>query len=570
MFKTMSRRGRLCLGIVAAALLGLCVSTETLNAQPQARDTRCDKVIDGHIVDSVDHEPVAAAAVEIIGGTTIATNNGGRFHIEGICEDATTLLIEHSDYVPMTRMVSTTGNTSVEIELQPIGTELVVIRGRMAESDMHSTSIISGEALERTRGQSFSQAVSEVPGVTQLKSASGMAKPAIRGQFGRRLQLLVDSVPHRSQQWGLDHAPEIDPFSAEEIRVVRGASAVRYGPSAIGGAIIVLPPRLLEEPGLKVESHLLGFLARGGGVATRMQWAPEEVPGFAFQVSGSGRRLTSSSTPNYALQNTAERDWNLSTSLGYRSKAGSYSLSYDHYRATMGVCACLQIESITDFQAQVDRERPLNSEFFEARFDIERPYQKVDHDRAIARARWGLDNIGDLVATYAFQFDHRSEFDTVRTATGPQFDFRLSSHDADVVLEHRPVHLDNHTHLSGSVGLIGQAQSHSYRGLPLIPDYLALGGGAFAIERLSGHDFELEAGVQSRCSAERPRTCSSNDFQAPSDGASSSAEDGMRRCNTGDVSRLRFVLSRQYRRRSGACLQLSEPLEVKARPLNGI
>jgi iron complex outermembrane receptor protein len=121
----------------------------------------------------------------------------------------------------------------------------------------------------------------------------------------------------------------------------------------------------------------------------------------------------------------------------------------------------------------------------------------VAHDRAIARARHRWDGVGTLTASYAFQRDHRREYDVVRDATtGPQFDFRLLTHDVDVALEHRPIHLTDHLHLAGSVGLVGVAQAHAYTGLPLVPDHRSWSGGAYAIERLVGHDFELEAGLR--------------------------------------------------------------------------
>jgi iron complex outermembrane receptor protein len=461
------------------------------NARPE-----CRAKIDGHVVDRVSHEPVEGAVVSLDGQALTTTDKDGRFAIKKPCAGEAQLVVERMDYVSAQRTVSLQGSRSIEIELEARWDEIVVIKGQAVRTDMRSTAVVSGEALERTRGRSFSDTLAEVPGVSQLRSASGMAKPIVRGQFGRRLLLLVDSVRHRSQEWGLDHAPEIDPFSAGEIKVVRGAAGVRYGPGAIGGAVITEPPRLLDEPGLVGEAHLMGFLTRGAGLAARMQVAPEAVAGLAYQVEGTAKRLASSAAPDYVLQNTGSLEWNVGATVGYRKEDAEYMLSYRHYQARLGVCACLQIESSEDFFAQLQRDRPINSEFFESSFVIERPYQAVAHDQALARGTWSLKDIGKLVATYALQFDHRSEFDVVRDAAGPQFDFRLTSHDADVILEHRPIHFSNHTHLRGSVGVVGAAQVHSYRGLPLVPDYQAVGAGVFAIERLLGHDFELEAGIR--------------------------------------------------------------------------
>jgi iron complex outermembrane recepter protein len=510
------RAGAKQMGALSCVLLwaapALAWAQPDAGAEQAVPSPSCTRVLDGHVVDDSTHEPIAGAEVRRNGEYVTLTDGDGRFILRGLCPGPVEVEVQRPDYEAGRRTVVVGGATSLEMELRASGNEIYIIKGKDIERpDMRATAVIAGEALERTRGRSFSDALAEVPGVGQLRSASGMAKPIVRGQFGRRLLLLVDAVPHRSQEWGLDHAPEIDPFIADELKVVRGAAGVRYGPGAIGGAVIASPPELLSRPGMAGEAHLMGFFARGGGLAARLQAAPEQLPGFAYQIEGTGKRLTAASTPDYALQNTGSLEWNLGASAGYRTDKGEYMLSYRHYQARLGVCACLQIESSEDFFAQLERGQPINAELFAADLEIERPYQSVAHDQLLARSSWSFDSLGKLTTTYALQFDHRREFDVVRTATGPQFDFRLTTHDVDVVLAHRPVHLSNHWHLRGSLGAVGMAQVHSYRGLPLVPDYQAAGAGLFAIERLIGHDIELEAGLRYDALA-RTASLERNDF----------------------------------------------------------
>ncbi len=483
------------------ALITACLSWLLLAPGPaEAQETpnsACRLSIDGHLVDVESHEPIAGATVTIDGVQRILSDENGHFLLTKLCPADVLLEIHRADYEPVLRAMPLSRNVSIEIEMRELLGEVVVIKGKsIAPLRLQATTSISGEDLERTRGRSFSDTLAEVPGVSQLRSASGMAKPIVRGQFGRRLLLLVDSVRHRSQDWGLDHAPEVDPFIADELEVVRGAAGVRYGPGAIGGAIIAKPPALLQKPGLAGEAHLMGYLARGGGFATRLQVAPESLRGFAYQVEGSAKRLASASTPDYALQNTGSLEWSAGGTMGYRTESSEYTVSARHYQSRLGVCPCLQIESSEDFLAGLEREAPANSEFFESSLQIERPYQAVVHDLVIARGRWQLGTLGKLKSTYALQFDHRQEFDVVRSASGAQFDFRLTTHDFDVELEHRPWHLSDHLHVRGSMGLVASAEIHSYRGLPLVPEHEAFAGGAFWIERLVGHDFEVEAGLR--------------------------------------------------------------------------
>jgi iron complex outermembrane receptor protein len=441
------------------------------------------------------------------------TDENGRFALTGLCPGELVIEVERADYAVGRRALPITASAALEIELQALDVEVIVVAGEApAPTDMRSTAVISGDALERTRGRAFSETLAEVPGVSQLRSATGLAKPIVRGQYGRRLLILVDGIRHRAQEWGLDHAPEIDPFIADKVTVVRGAAGVRYGPDAIGGAVLADPPELLREPGFAGEAHLIGMSnGRGGNFASRLQ-ASGLVPGLAGQIEGSFKRLAAPETPDYPLDNAGVDEWNVGATVGYRRGDHEYKLSYRHYQARLGVCRCLRIESAEEFFAQLDRRQPAGVELYRSDFEIERPYQAVAHDLALARGRWDLGRVGTVTGTYSFQHDLRREYELVRQATtGPQFRFRLMTHDLDVALEHRPIHLTEHLHLRGSTGVVGMAQVHQYNGLPLVPDHTSWGAGVYAIERLVGHDFELELGVRYDVLA-RSASIERNDF----------------------------------------------------------
>ena len=467
--------------------------------EPPAPAAACTSTVDGHVVESTSHEPVAGASVSVNDVHAAETDDKGRFDLKGLCAGEVTISIERIDLVTSVRKIQLGTSASLEVVMTLGGASEVVEVHEKAPppADMRSTTVISGAALERTRGQGLTEAMSEVPGVAQLKSASGMAKPIIRGQYGRRLLILVGGVRHRAQEWGLDHAPEIDPFVAGALTVVRGAAGVRYGPDAIGGAVLIDPPPLLKQ-GYAGEAHLIGASnGLGGAFAGRLQMAPAATPGFAWQLEGSFKRLASPSTPDYALDNTGVHEWNAGATVGYTRGNHEARLSYTHYDAELGVCSCLHVESAEEFFANIARDRPLGSELYQSDADIERPKQAVEHDLVIARDAYTVEHRGTLLATLAFQHDHRREFDIVREAvTGPQYAFRLFTPELEVAFDHNPIHLTDHLHLRGTAGITAMAQVHRYAGLQLVPDHRSAGGGIYAMERLIAHDYELEAGVR--------------------------------------------------------------------------
>jgi iron complex outermembrane receptor protein len=472
------------------------------NPQPVAEPTPappCTGAVDGHAVDAATHEPIVAATVRIGDNLVATTDDAGRFTLTAQCPGPVTIIVEREDYKPAQQTVEVTDHASVELRMTT-SSEVIDIREKAPPPpEMRATAAISGAKLEKTRGKTFTDALAEVPGVTELRASTGVAKPIIRGQFGRRLLILVDDVRHRSQEWGLEHAPEIDPFIADKIRVVRGAGGVRYGSDAIGGVVLVDPPELRREPGYNGEAHLIGTSnGRGGTFAGRLQAVAEQFPALSMQLEGSVKRLAAPETPNYALDNAGLFEWNAGATVGYRASTSEYKLSYRRYNAKLGVCSCLRVHNIDDFLAQAKAGEPIGADDFHADFEIQRPYQAVAHDLVLARGRWERDRLGTFTATYSFQNDVRREYDVVRNAdtAGAQFNFHLMTHELEGIFEHNPIHLSEHWHLRGAAGVTGMAQIHNYSGLHLVPDYTAFAAGAFASERLAGHSTEVEAGAR--------------------------------------------------------------------------
>ncbi len=471
-----------------------------LYARATAADPICTDTLDGHVVDVASHAPIEAATISIGDELLANTDEQGRFSLTGLCQGFPLVVIAERDDYQRTETSIVVGKTrSIEIEMRLSG-EVIEVREHAPDPpDMRATATLSGQALERTRGQSLAAAVADVPGVAELKSATGMAKPIVRGQFGRRLLLLVDGVRHRAQEWGLEHAPEIDPSIADKIRIVRGAGGVRYGADAIGGVLLIDPPELRREPGTHGEAHLIGTSnGLGGAIAGRVQTVLDAAPMLTFQVEGSAKRAGSQRTPSYALQNTGVQEWNAGATVGYRGGSTTeLKASYRHYQAKLGVCNCLRIESSEDFFNSIQRGEPLGADQFEPTFAIERSYQTVGHDLALARFHYDKDHVGTFTITYAFQHDLRREYELTRESiTDAQFNFRLVTHEVEAVLEHNPYHLSEHWHLRGSSGVTAMAQFNWYSGLQLIPDHRAFGGGIFATERLVGHDTDVEVGLR--------------------------------------------------------------------------
>ena len=76
-------------------------------------------------------------------------------------------------------------------------------------------------------GRSLGSLLEGVSGISSIQTGTIVSKPVIHGMYGNRILLVSNGARLTGQQWGADHAPEVDKNSYSNIEVVKGADAVR-------------------------------------------------------------------------------------------------------------------------------------------------------------------------------------------------------------------------------------------------------------------------------------------------------------------------------------------------------
>lgn len=467
------------------------------------------------IADAHIHVHRGEADVVVDGAVVDVVSDGlGGFTLPPLPVGPVELLVDAPGYVAArVRLDVVAGSQEILVHLDPLPTgsrELVVV-GRQSREVVRRTlttsvAVVDHAALGRVRGRGLADVVADVPGVAMVQSGPQQAKPVVRGLFGRRLVMLTDGVRHEGQDWGIDHAPEIDVQGAGQLTVVKGAAGVRYGADAIGGVILVDPPPLRLDPGMAGEVFV-GGVDNGlrGSVGGRVDIVLPQLPGLSLRLEGNSSRGAAVSTPDHVLGNTFSAVDNVGVTAEYRAlvfeRAVTAKLAFRHHEADLGICYCLEVATPDALKARLAAGAPPGAEAWTTSYEADRPRQHVKHDLALARVDVDL-GVGQLQATWAFQLDDRDEFDRVRRAIeGPQFSFLLQTHALDVVFVQRRQRFGRFT-LHGQVGARGDAQLHAYEGLQLIPNYRRFTGGLFGLERLVVEDFgglgalELVAGAR--------------------------------------------------------------------------
>ncbi len=118
---------------------------------------------------------------------------------------------------------------------------------REAETALPIT-VLAGEALLEKASNTLGDTLRDQIGVNSASFGPGVGQPVIRGQTGRRVMSLSNSVGVTdAAALSPDHANAVEAILAERIEVIRGPSTLLYGSGAIGGVVNVIDNRIPER-----------------------------------------------------------------------------------------------------------------------------------------------------------------------------------------------------------------------------------------------------------------------------------------------------------------------------------
>ena len=84
---------------------------------------------------------------------------------------------------------------------------------------------------------SLVESITELSGVDMVSSGLGIQKIVVRGLSGMRVVTYLNGVKINNQQWANDHGIGFTDLGLNEVELIKGASALKYGAEAIGGLL---------------------------------------------------------------------------------------------------------------------------------------------------------------------------------------------------------------------------------------------------------------------------------------------------------------------------------------------
>ncbi|RCH54077.1 TonB-dependent receptor [Mucilaginibacter hurinus] len=458
----------------------------------------CNLIFKGTVIDGNTNTLLKGATIIINGQIKASSPEFAEFTFNDICPGLLIIKVTTPGYADTDTVINITSARQVIIKLYASSKNLSEVQISASRPHVHNTAIssqVSNTDLQQARGSLLAEALANIPGVNMLRTGTGIAKPVIQGLHSNHLLTLNNGIRQEGQQWGAEHGPEIDPFIAGRLTVLKGAEAIRFGPEAVGGVILVEPAELPQKKGIQGGVNLVGGTNGRYGVASLMlEGAPGKLKGFAWRVIATKKRSGNIQTADYYMNNTGTDELSFAATLGHKTKRLETELYYSRFNTSIGIFNGAHIGNVTDLTDRIANGRPFENGTFSYAIGV--PRQNIVHNLFKFKAGYQLNPVSRLNVIYGLQRNNRQEYDLRRKISEtPSLDLVLTTQTLDINFE-----TFSTNGWKTTAGLSGLLQvNNSVPGTlatPLVPNFDSYGAGGYLVARLIRNSYELEGGIR--------------------------------------------------------------------------
>lgn len=474
---------------VLVIILGCCFFTA------HAQQPSCTLTLSGSVADADEKAPLDKAIILIKElDRSTASDAEGHYHFYNLCPGTYTFLVTHADCDTLSLRIKIEANLVKNFSLPHQYNQLAAVQVSALQQSqaLQIRESLTSKDIAETRGQSLGEILKRISGVTVLQTGSTIFKPVIHGLHSQRIILINNGVRLEGQQWGSEHAPEIDPYVADRFVVVKGAGAIRYGSDAIGGAVLVEPRPLPVDQRFHATINT-GFFSNNRQYVTNLQLEQQlkTDPAFSWRTHVTYKRGGNARTPDYWLNNTGLRELNAAFMAGYRKPGYRAELFLSGFSTTIGIFSGSHIGNLTDLQAAIASDKPLqNIDRFS--YQIGRPYQQVQHYLAKLKLFWSASGGHRWQLIAAHQENNRKEYDRALITDRPELSLSIGTSSLELFRETARSNTRN-----SALGMQVIYQQNVWSGSRFfIPNFTNVSIGAYAIEKAQWGAYNIEGALR--------------------------------------------------------------------------
>ena len=372
---------------------------------------------------------------------------------------------------------------STDVFYRHLNLQELVVTGATGETRLRNAaapiSVLDERELRSLPGTNIVDAIASLPGVSQITTGAGIAKPVIRGLGYNRIVVVNDGMRQEGQQWGDEHGIEIDGLSVGSVEVLKGPASLVYGSDALAGVVKFNRRRSLPDGTLGMTLHaeyqtnngLLNYALNCMGSKNRITWDAL----YSEKIAHEYRNRHDGYVPNSQFHERA-----LSGCVGTNRSWGKTLLTLSHYHLTPSIIEGERDATTGELEVPYDKLKTYHHGL---------PFQQVYHSKAVSNSTFYVGQ-GRLNVLFGYQQNRRKEFEESATDCGLYLKLHTINYNAHYVSREY-----SGWHFTG--GMSGMWQCSRNNGDEyLIPDYELTDVGGFITAERQWERITLTGGVR--------------------------------------------------------------------------
>ena len=425
----------------------------------------------------------------------------GRYSIKNLPRGRFLVQVHMLSYNTITTSVLIEGATTHNFRLSESvleRAEIVVTGSSLATEQRKSPTPIQSirlRELQENASSNVIDAITRLPGVTQVSTGPAISKPIIRGLGSNRILTISDGIRQEGQQWGDEHGIEIDDYNVSRIEVLKGPASLAYGSDALAGVINIIS----DEP--EVDRTIAGNLSlnyqTNNGLLAGHVALGGSRKGVTWNVYGTGKAAHDyRNRYDGYVHNSRFRNTNYGASFGLHRQWGYSRISFTSFSQQVGIAEGDRDSATGSFLRLINNhgseEEALASDQDGLSYAKQVPRQQISHQKLAWNNNFYLSNSGRIGLTLGYQQNSRREFEDVLQPDDAGLQFLLKTFSYDL-----KYFFPSAGRWQVTAGVNGMHQGNSNKGIEfLIPDYTLTDAGLYAIARKDVGKWSLSGGLR--------------------------------------------------------------------------
>jgi iron complex outermembrane receptor protein len=430
-----------------------------------------------------------------------STRADGSYRITNLPKGTFTVEVRSLSYQSVIQRVTLNQNLQKDFTLTVSALQMneVVVTGASATTLIKESPVpiatLSRLQWLQSSSTNLIDAVGKLPGMSQLSTGVGLSKPMIRGLGFNRVITMHDGIRQEDNQWGEEHAIQVDEYSVDRYEVIRGAGSLMYGSDGLGGVISLISAPQPEEG--KVLGNVLTNYQSNNGLLGFSGMVTGNKNGLVWRLRGSHKNAGNYRNPyDGRVFGSNYNETNGSGMIGITRKWGYSHLYLSSFNQNINIIDGTR-DSLGRFTRTVrvgdttEALIPVSSQELNSRRMNQSSYQQLSNHKISLNNYFTLGS-SSLSFNVGYSQNHRREYVNVFRPGVPTLYFFLQTLYYDVRYNLPAVNGWETT--IGSNGMYQQMNNQGEESL--YPNYNLLDNGAFVFTRKKLGRLNVSAGVR--------------------------------------------------------------------------